>query len=106
MLFKGLMRFLDEARSALEAGDRPRAGDRIGRAHAILAHLSASLDHGPAPELAANLDALYQFAMGRVTEANLTQDPSRVADAERAVRPVAQAFQEIAGTPEARVESP
>jgi flagellar protein FliS len=106
MLFKGLMRFLDEARSGLEAGDRPRAGDRIGRAHAILAHLSASLDHGPMPELAANLDALYQFSMGRITEANLHQDAARIADAERALRPVALAFQEIAGSAEARVESP
>ena len=77
MLFKGLMRFLDEARVAIEAGDRGRAGDRIGRAHAILANLSSTLDHGPMPELAANLDALYQFSMGRITEANLHQDASR-----------------------------
>lgn len=106
MLFKGLMRFLEEGRVALEAGDAARAGDRIGRAHAILANLSATLDHGPMPELAANLDALYQFSMGRITVANLHRDASRISDAERALRPVALAFQEIAAKPEARVDGP
>lgn len=106
MLFKGLMRFLEEARVAIEAGDRARGGDRIGRAHAILANFSASLDHGPMPELAQNLDALYQFAMSRITEANLHQDGSKIVEAERAIRPVALAFQEIATKPESRVEKP
>ena len=37
MLYDGLFRFLGEARAALVAKERARAGERIGRAHARMA---------------------------------------------------------------------
>jgi len=92
MLFDGLVRFLEEARSAMQNGDRACAGKKIGKAHAILAHLLATIDPTHAPDLATNLDALYHFSMGLVTRANLTQDPALIGDAIRVIRPLQEGF--------------
>jgi len=95
MLYEGLLRFLEDARSAMERNDRARAGERIGKSHAILVHLLATLDRKHAPELAENLDALYHFAMGRITEANLKQDPKLIEEAMRVIRPLSEGFATI-----------
>jgi flagellar secretion chaperone FliS len=55
MLFDGAIRFIGEAESAMAAKDRARAGERIGKAHAIIAELAATLDRDQAPELCDNL---------------------------------------------------
>jgi flagellar protein FliS len=44
MLYDGAIRFIGEAEAAITAGDRARVGDRIGKAHAILEELVATLD--------------------------------------------------------------
>src|SRR5580765_6988949 len=74
LLMDGAIRFAAEADQALERGDRARAGDRIGRCHAILAELSAGLDPTDTTGLCANLAALYAFCMARLREAKLAQD--------------------------------
>jgi flagellar protein FliS len=95
MLYEGLLRFLEDARSAMERNDRARAGERIGKSHAILVHLLSTLDRSHAPELAENLDALYHFAMGRITEANLKQDSKLIEEAMRVIRPLLEGFATI-----------
>lgn len=94
MLFDGLHRFLGEAALAMRAGDRARAGERIGRAHEILTELAASLHAEHAPELCDRLRALYVFTMGQIVEANLHQDPDRIDAAIRILAPIREAFQQ------------
>jgi flagellar secretion chaperone FliS len=92
MLFDGMFKFIDEAIDALGRDDRARAGERIGRAHAILTELSASLNRAAAPELCENLEAVYFFSMSKLLEANLHRDVSRLEDVKRILEPVRDGF--------------
>ncbi len=97
MLYRGILRFVGEARSAMESDDRARAGERIGKALAIVDELAATLDPSQAPELADNLVALYGFCKRRLFEANLNRDGSALDDVVRAITPVAEAWTTLAG---------
>lgn len=92
MLYDGALRFVSEADAAMAQGDRSRAGDRIGRAHAILEELAATLDPASSPELCENLLGLYAFGMRRLLEANLEQDATKLADVVTALTPLREAF--------------
>ena len=93
-LFDGLFRFLNVARFAMRGGKRAQAGENISKAHAILAELYMALDHSKAPDLCANLAALYDFSMSRVTHANVKNDPTALDDVVRVLTPVREAFTE------------
>ena len=97
MLYRGILRFVNEARVAMESGDRARTGERIGRALAIVEELAATLDVSQAPELADNLVALYGFCKHRLFEANLNRDASALDDVLSVVTPVAEAWASLAG---------
>lgn len=92
MLYDGLFKFLEEAKEALAADDRARAGERINRAHAIISELATSLNKSVAPELCENLEAIYFFCSGRLIEANLHRDPDRIAEVIRVLAPVRDGF--------------
>jgi flagellar secretion chaperone FliS len=96
MLFDGLLKFLEEARSAMESGDRPRACERINRSHAIISELFSTLDPRHAPELCENLVGLYTFCLGHLLEANIEQNPTKIADVARILSPLAEAFRTAA----------
>ncbi len=61
----------------------PARAEALRRAHAIVTELQVTLDHERAPELAAQLDALYDFVLDRITRGNLHQDPEPLAEAEK-----------------------
>ena len=92
MLYDGLFRFLDEAADAVRVKDLARLGDRIGKAHAILSELAATLNKNAAPELCENLEALYFFCMTRLVEANLHKDEERIQEVKRVLDPVREGF--------------
>ena len=80
MLYDGLLRFLREGQAAMEAKDRAKVGERIGRAHAILTHLLSTLDFPKNPGLCAQLQALYLFGMRHLLKANIKQDPAMLGE--------------------------
>ena len=82
MLYEGALRFLDQAETALGAADGARFQERCLRAVAIVAELRLALDPAQAPELAANLEALYLFAEEAIrnamrTDASAPLEPAR-----------------------------
>jgi flagellar protein FliS len=93
-LFDGLFRFLHVARHSMRSGKRAQAGEAISRAHAILGELYVGLDHERAPDLCANLAALYDFSMARVTQANMKNDATLLDDVVRVLTPVREGFGE------------
>lgn len=95
MLYDGLFRFMNEAHVAMTAGIRARAGERIGKAHAILEELLVTIDPKAPPQLLESLTSLYRFCMSRLVEANLFQDPTRIADVQRLLSPVRDAWREV-----------
>lgn len=102
MLYDGLLRFLGEARSSIEAGDRARAGEKVGRAHAILDELAATLDAKADPQLCERLLSLYLFSMRRVVDANVQQDPAGIDEVVRVLSPLADAWRSaVRGAPTA-----
>jgi len=62
-LFSRLLRDIRDASRAEESGDIEARASGIDHALRILAELQAALDHGRAPELCQNLEALYQYAV-------------------------------------------
>ena len=96
MLFDGALRFAAEAKDALAKRDPARAGDRIGRCHAVVSHLASTLDKRHAPEMCDNLEAVYGFCMRRLVEANLAQSADMVAEVVRALTPLRDAWATLA----------
>lgn len=109
MLFDGCFRFLKEAHHAMEEGNRPRAGERLDRAYAILSELVSTLRPEVWPELCENLEGVYLFTMSHIVQANLKQDPEMVEDIIRILDPLRDAFREAVrqvNTGEVTLEAP
>lgn len=70
MLYDGAIRFLREARAAMESGDRVGRLEKTSRAVAILTELSSTLDFEKGGEIAENLDGLYWYMIRELTSAN------------------------------------
>jgi flagellar protein FliS len=92
MLYDGLFRFLGEAKTAMEAGERTRAAERISRSHQIIAQLLGGLNREHAPELCDNLQALYLFCGSHIVQANIQQKPENIADVLRVLTPLREAW--------------
>ncbi|MBV5318098.1 MAG: flagellar export chaperone FliS [Desulfobulbaceae bacterium] len=74
MLFDGAIRFTRQAMLALEEDNIAGFGHGISKSMAIIAEFSNSLDHAIGGEIAENLDALYNFMIRELTQANLHKD--------------------------------
>lgn len=96
MLYDGILRFVVEARAALDGEDRARVGERLERAQAILDELSNTLDKSHAPELCDNLLGLYMFCKHRLTVANLERKSQGMDDVIRVLTPLREAWATIA----------
>ena len=66
----------------------------IDHALRIVVELKASLDHAAAPELCANLEALYNFVTARLSEANAKLATGPLDQAARVMADLGQAFKE------------
>ncbi len=72
MLFEGAMLAVNTAVRHMETGDIAAKGKSISKAIAIIENgLRASLDRKAGGEIAANLDALYEYMGNRLVRANL-----------------------------------
>lgn len=74
MLMDGAIEKVQLARGYMERRETARKGETISWAMAIIDGLRSSLDLVKGGEIAANLDALYDYMLRRLTEANLTDD--------------------------------
>lgn len=89
MLMDGGLQRIAQAKGALQHGNLPLKGERIGKALGIIGGLRDALDTKQGGELALNLDRLYAFMQDRLTQANLKNDVSmldEVADLLREVK--------------------
>lgn len=77
-LYDAALRHTHTARDAIEAGDVQRKGQSIDSALAILAELSGTLDAKVAPELCANLGALYAYFMRCLQQASSNMQVDKV----------------------------
>jgi flagellar secretion chaperone FliS len=98
MLFDGFLEAVAQARGAMRAKDALNKGTAIARAIRIIDEgLRAGLDMRAGGNLARDLDDLYQYVSMRLTMANLRNDEALLDECQRLVRPLRDAWMEIAG---------
>ena len=88
-------RFLDDVargRAAIEARDIKGKAVALDHGVRIVVELRAALDHTAAPELSANLVALYPFVLDRLYGASATLTVAPLADAVRVMTELRDAF--------------
>jgi len=74
MLLDGAVEKVQLARGYAERQEIAKKGETVAWAMAIIDGLRSSLDMSRGGEVAANLDALYDYMLRRLTEANLAND--------------------------------
>lgn len=96
LLFDALTQALHSALDGIDRNDAETKGRQIGRAVRLLDEgLKAGLNDAEGGELAANLRTLYEYAIRRLTLANLTSDREILAEIIGLVTPVAQAWRQM-----------
>lgn len=94
MLYDGAIRFTGQAMEAIANQDRVRKAEAISRAMAIICTLSDTLDHDIGGDIADNLDALYNFMVRELTNANLNNDPAHLLTVENLLVDLRKTWQE------------
>lgn len=74
MLYNGAIRFIRQAITASDNNNQIEKLGRISKAFAIIVEFSNTLDHDIGGEIAADLDALYQFMMRELNKARNETD--------------------------------
>jgi flagellar protein FliS len=92
-LYDGIFRFLNGAKVCLERKEVARGRELLSKAYAILSELYIALDHSLAPELCANLEALYGFSMDRVMQASRKGITIPIDEVIRVLTPLREAWQ-------------
>ena len=80
LLYEGAIKFLNQAKRELEAGNYAAKGQFINRALAILNELDSCLNTDDGGDVATNLRRLYHFMIRHLGEANVERDPQRIQD--------------------------
>ena len=97
MLYDRLALDLERGHAAMAAGDREQASAQLQHAQEIILELQASLrveiwDGGP------RLAALYAWLLSELIRANVKGDLRRVADCQKIVEPLRDAWREAAAS--------
>ncbi len=100
MLCRGALDAVVSARSHLQAGDIVARSGQITKAQVILTELSTSLDHARGGALATRLAELYAYMQKQLTEGNFRQADKPLAETERLLTTLTEAWDECAPEPE------
>jgi flagellar protein FliS len=92
-LYDGLFRFLNQAKVCIQNKQMARGRELLSKSYAILSELYIALDHSVFPELCANLEALYGFAMDRVMQASRKGLVEPIDEVTRVLAPLREAWQ-------------
>ncbi len=96
MLFEGAISALKKATILMEQGEITGKGQAISKAINIIANgLQAGFDHSVNSELTGNLDSLYNYMVRRLLEANLRNDQDALAEVQRLLEDIADAWKQI-----------
>lgn len=95
MLYEGLIRYLQQARIAIEAGRHADKARHLNNAQAVVIELRNSLDHEVGGAIAANLEALYNYIFQECVNALIASDVRPVDNCLRVLAPLLNAWQRI-----------
>lgn len=74
MLYEGAIKFSKLCRKAMESNDMNEKGKYLGKTLDIVFELKNTLDFKVAPEIANQLDGLYNYMIEELTNANINND--------------------------------
>jgi flagellar protein FliS len=93
-LFDRFQQDVVTATKAIAAKDVVGKSAAIDHALRIVRELQTALDHSVAPEMTANLFALYDFVATQLCLANLSLDPKKLGEASKIMSELSTAFRE------------
>lgn len=96
MLFDGAHNALLRAKICCEQGDVAERGKQLSKAINIIDNgLRSALDHSKGPQIAEQLDKLYDYFSRTLLRANLHNDPALIAHVDELLMNIASAWKEI-----------
>lgn len=101
MLMEGVQESLFKAKGHIQRGELADKVEQIGRAISCIGGLRGSLKSEAGPEIAANLDALYDYMERSLVEANLKSNADIVDEVIDLLLPVKEAWDAIGDRSEA-----
>jgi flagellar protein FliS len=96
ILYEHAILYTGHARECLAKRDIPGRSAKIAKVIAIVGELDASLNHSAGGEISANLARLYSYMRQRLITANLQQQDEPLAEVERLLGTLAEAWAGIA----------
>jgi len=96
MLYRGAVRFVTTAITAIEARDVEAAHTNLVRAQAIISELLETLDLERGGEIARRLTSIYEYLNQRLVEANIRKDAVPAREVERFLRELLPAWEAAA----------
>lgn len=81
MLYEGAIERIVQAKGAMEYGNIEAKGNKLNSAIGIVGGLRESLNDDAAGELAMNLDNLYVYVQGLLSEAHIKNNPAKLDEA-------------------------
>jgi len=96
MLYDGALRFIGEAREAIERHDLPAKRGAMSRALAVVSELQSTLNLAEGGQVAASLDGLYTYVNGRLLDANMKGDVAALDECVRLITPLRDAWTQVA----------
>lgn len=100
MLLERALSRLAMARGLMQRGENHAKGEHISGVTAIITALQAFLDHERGGSLAKNLDALYDYMMRQLIQANVKNDLARVEEVVSLLKEVRSGWQGIKPAPQ------
>ena len=99
MLYEGAIRFVKQARVAMQNNSIAQKGTYISKCTAILSELMATLDHKASQEIAADLERLYVFMIDKLIEGNIKNDESCLISVENILNTLYVAWKDVVEHP-------
>lgn len=98
MLYDGANRFLRQSIALYEQGDATKAGVPLGRAHAIVEELLATLDLERGGEIAPRLQGLYVYLLKEMTSARFApaEAPAKLREVAALLADLRESWAELA----------
>jgi flagellar protein FliS len=100
LLYDGALRYLTEAKTALERRDIAARRLAVNRVLAIVGELRGALDMERGGEIAVSLSKLYGYVQDRVMDAVMNHDPRGIEDATKTLTTLREAWRTIASSAE------
>ncbi|KAB0463992.1 MULTISPECIES: flagellar export chaperone FliS [Vibrio] len=95
MLMAGAIERLIQGKAAMQAGNIPVKGERLGKALDIIISLRSCLSMDDGGDIAKNLDQLYEFMITQISAANHKNDPQPIDDVVDIIREIKGAWDQI-----------